>query len=102
MIDAVWDVLCISLLYTVFCRSVRTDKTTRISVRLVMWLVGLASLLGISMPFYGWSPDWITVAILTPLVLMQFVMSRHWVHGVPSQFIKARFLIDHRRKADNR
>ena len=100
MILVVWDILCIALFYAVFGRSVRTDTTTRLSVRLSMWFVGISSLFGLAVPMYGWSPDWVVIAMVGPLVFMQFVMSKHWVFGVPSQFVKPKFLRGNRRKAD--
>ena len=100
MICAVWDILCISMFITIFSRSVKTDQTTRLVIRIALWLVGLASLLGLSAPIYGWEPDWVMALVLLPQVILQFVMSRNWTHGVPLLYIKNEFKHGHRRKGD--
>lgn len=101
MIDLGWYALCLALLWAVFGRSVRTDQTTRLSVRLVMWLVGVAALTGLTAPFYGWDPDPVSTLMLSPLVVMQYVMSAHWRYGVPTQFVKQKYRSGNRRKEDS-
>lgn len=102
MISIVWDFLCLALLWSIFGRSVRTDQTTVLPVRLSMWAVGLAALLGLGAPMYEWEPDIVIVLILFPLVLMQFVMSNHWRYGVPAQYVKCEFLSSHIREEETR
>lgn len=82
-----WELLCIGLFWSVFCRSVRVDKTTRLDVRLALWLVGIAALVGMGSTLYGWLPDGVTLVIVGAVVVMQVVMARHWRHGVPRQFV---------------
>lgn len=92
----IWDLLCASLLWSVFCRSVRTDTTTRLDVRLALWFMGTASLVGMAAPLYGWTPDRITMLIVASIALLQVVMARHWRHGVPRHFIHPRHLVKRR------
>jgi hypothetical protein len=87
MITLLWELLCVALFWSVFCRSVRVDKTTMLDVRIALWLVGLASLSGLGAPLYGWTPDLVTLIIVGAVVVMQAVMATHWQHGVPYQFI---------------
>lgn len=82
----VWELLCIVLLYSVFCRLVRTDHTTRLSVRLSIFGLGLAALIGIGAPLYSWRPDLVSLCITAATVGMQLVAARHWRHGVPAPF----------------
>ena len=82
-----WEVMCIALFWSVFCRSVRVDATTRLDVRIALWLVGIASLVGLGAPLYGWVPDVVTSVIVGAVVIMQAVMAHHWNHGVPNQFV---------------
>jgi hypothetical protein len=96
----VWEALCVALFWSVFCRSVRMDKTTKIDIRVSIWLLGLASLLGFGAPLYGWEPDIVTLVIVGAGVLMQAIMAQHWSNGVPDRFIDSRFLPRHRRKED--
>ena len=96
----VWEMLCVALFWSVFCRSVRMDKTTKIDIRVSIWLLGLASLAGFGAPLYGWEPDSITLLIVGAAVLMQAIMAQHWSHGVPDRFVNTRFLPRARRKED--
>ncbi len=83
----VWELLCMALLYSVFCRLVHTSKTTRLDVRVSIFGLGLASLVGIGAPLYGWEPDVVALCITTATVAMQLVAARHWRKGVPEQFV---------------
>lgn len=98
MIFLAWDILCLLMFFTIFSRSVKTDETTRLAVRGALFLVGLASLLGLVAPLYGWEPDAVTTLVLLPQVILHFVMSRNWRHGVPLPYVKSEFLNSHRRK----
>jgi hypothetical protein len=84
----VWEAMCLALLWSVFCRSVRASHTTKLDVRLALWAVGVAALAGMAAPVYGWAPDWIVLAIVAAVVVMQVVFAQHWRHGVPPQFVK--------------
>ena len=96
----VWEMLCLALFWSVFCRSVRMDKTTKIDIRVSIWLLGLASLLGFGAPLYGWEPDFVTLIIIGAGVLMQAIMAQHWTNGVPERFVDSRFLPRQRRRTD--
>lgn len=87
-----WEFLCLALFWAVFCRSIRVDKTTRLDVRLALWLVGLASLVGIGAPIYGWTPNLITLIIVGSVVILQAVMARYWGDGVPERFVDPKYL----------
>lgn len=82
-----WELLCIALFWSVFCRSVRVDTTTRLDVRLALWAVGVAALIGLGAPLYGWVPDKVVLIIVGAIVIMQTVMAQLWHQGVPHQFI---------------
>lgn len=83
-----WELLCVALLWSVFCRSVRVDTTTRIEIRLALQIVGIAALIGLGAPLYGWVPDVVTMIIVGAIVIMQAVMAQLWRHGVPHPFIQ--------------
>ncbi len=87
MMVLIWEVLCMALFVSVFCRSVRVGTTTRLDVRIALWMVGMGSLVGMGAPLYGWQPDVVTLIIVTAGVVMQSVMAHHWRDGVPYQFI---------------
>ena len=96
----IWEALCVALFWSVFCRSVRMDKTTKFDIRVSIWLLGLASLLGFGAPLYGWEPDTVTLVIVGAGVLMQAIMAQHWTNGVPDRFVDSRFITHQRRKED--
>lgn len=88
MILIFWQLLCIALFWSVFCRSVWTTPTTRIEIRLALLAVGLSALVGMAAPLYGWLPDLVTMIIVGAIVIMQTVMAQLWRHGVPHQFVQ--------------
>lgn len=76
------EALCLVLWYTIFCRSVKTDKHVRADVRAALVLLGSVALAGVVAPLaWAWEPDaW-------GLALLQFVTAAYWAHGVPDGFI---------------
>lgn len=88
MILTLWELLCMALFWSIFCRSIKVDQTTKLDVRLALWGVGVAALAGIGAPIYGWHPDCVTIAIVTAIVVMQVVMAQHWRNGVPIHFVQ--------------
>ena len=81
-----WEALCLALLWSVFCRLTRTSHSTRLSVRLAIFGLGLAALLGLGAPLYGWVPDVVVFVMTGACVSMQIVAARHWRYGVPQSF----------------
>jgi hypothetical protein len=82
----VWEMLCAGLLWSVFCRLVRTSTLTRLSVRFSIFGLGCASLVGLGAPLYGWQPDVVVFVMAGACLNMQLVAARHWRKGVPEQF----------------
>lgn len=72
---AFWEALCLALFWTVFCRSVHMTKAVRLEIRLAVFAVGLASLVGLGAPVYGWVPDMVVLLIVWAVVLLQLVMA---------------------------
>jgi hypothetical protein len=82
----VWELLCAALLWSVFCRLVRTNERTLFRVRLSIWMLGAVSLIGMAAPLYGWAPDFMVLLMTAACLNMQVVAARHWRNGVPPQF----------------
>lgn len=80
------EVLCLVLIYTVFCRFVRTDDTVRLDVRMTFFLLGAVACFGIPAPFYGFIPNIFSTVLLFMIVMVQVVTSRYWRNGVPLSF----------------
>jgi peptidoglycan/LPS O-acetylase OafA/YrhL len=87
----VWEALCVALLWSVFCRLVRTNDKTLWWVRASIWLLGVAALVGMAAPVYGWKPDAVVLLMTVACLNMQVVAARHWRNGVPSQFQYSQF-----------
>lgn len=85
------ELLCAALFYSIFCRSVHTScNTTRLSVRLAIWAIGIVACVGMAAPIaWGWHPDWFTMLLLATICGTQFVFASVWSNGVPAQFRKA-------------
>jgi len=100
MILLMWEILCLVIFWSVFSRSVKVSKTTKLDVRLAIWGVGVASLVGIGAPIYGWLPDIVTLFIVFAIAVMQGVMAQHWRNGVPHHFVQDAYK-PHRRAGDS-
>ncbi len=81
-----WEALCVALLWSVFCRLVRTNGRALFRVRLSIWLLGAVALIGMAAPLYGWKPDFMVLLMTAVCLNMQVVAARHWRNGVPPQF----------------
>ncbi len=93
-----WELLAGALLYSVFCRLVKTSTTTRLDVRISIMALGLAALVCIAAPVYGWVPDVVTLVLIASMVQIQWVAARHWAHGVPDSFVDTRYRIPRARR----
>lgn len=91
MVLVVWEALCAALLWSVFCRLVRTNERTLFWVRASIWLLGVAALVGMAAPVYGWRPDAVVLLMTLACLNMQLVAARHWRTGVPKQFQYSQF-----------
>lgn len=67
MMFAIWEFLCLTLLWFVFSRSVAIQSTGCLRTRVALLLAGVAALFGLAAPFYGWHPDVVTLFIVGTL-----------------------------------
>lgn len=84
----VWELACMGLLWSMFCRLIHVDRSTKPEVRAALVITSLASLVGIAAPLYNWVVDAITIIVVCPLVLLELILSKNWAHGIPAQFTK--------------
>lgn len=81
------EALCLSLLFTVFCRFVKTNRSTRPAVRAAFLLLGLVAGLGAVGPLsLGWQASPFGVLLLAAILLLQSVTSLYWRGGPPANF----------------
>lgn len=95
------ELLCLLLIYTVFCRAVRTDHTVRVDVRLSFFLLGVVACFGVPAPLiWGLIPNTFTLLLLAGVTIVQISTARHWVDGVPHVFYKPECAPRRRRSDD--
>ena len=81
-------VLSLALLYSQFCRSVKTDCNTRPGILAAFYLLTGAAILSLFAPLVlpGWRPSLETIALLFSITVVQAVTSKFWRSGVPGSF----------------
>lgn len=83
------ELLCVILIFTVFCRAVRMDHTVRLDVRLAFFLLGVVACIGVPAPLiWGFEPNAFTLLLVGVVALVQTVTSRYWKNGVPLSFYR--------------
>lgn len=81
-----FEMLCLLLAYSAFCRAVHVGPHVLLRVRLVVTLVGAAAFGGILLPFYGWVPDLFHVVLVTVMWLYMTAFAKAWPpRGAPEQ-----------------
>lgn len=95
------EALCAVLLYSVFCRAVRSSDLVRTDVRLAFFFLGMVACVGIVAPLvWKFAPDCFTIALLASISGVQLVTAHHWEQGVPDRFLKPMARGFHRRATD--
>lgn len=82
-------VLSLALLYSQFCRSVKTDCNTHAGILAAFYLLTAAAVLSLFAPLVlpGWRPSLDTVALLVAITVVQAATSKFWRSGVPRSFV---------------
>lgn len=87
MITLIYLGACGVLVYTGFCRLVRTDARTVFCIRAVFWLLPAAALLSIgAVLVYGHVPHWTDALLATGMAAVQVATSVLWIDGVPAAY----------------
>jgi ABC-type dipeptide/oligopeptide/nickel transport system permease subunit len=85
----IFTAACMALLYSGFCRLVRTSTSTRLDVRLAVYALTVAALIGLyASLFLGYNPGWPGTTLVVAMVFVQAVTSRLWRRGVPESFLE--------------
>ena len=81
--------LSLALLYSQFCRSVKTDCNTHAGILAAFYLLTAAAVLSLFAPLVlpGWRPSLDTVALLVAITVVQAATSKFWRSGVPGSFV---------------
>jgi hypothetical protein len=81
-------VLCLALLYSQFCRAVKTDRTTKLPVLLAFYVLTAAVVFSLFAPVVlpGWQPSLDSILFMLAVLVVQAVTATHWRHGAPDSF----------------
>lgn len=85
----IWYLIMLALLWSVFYRATIAANHTRLSVRLGLFGMSAAALVGMAAPLYGWLPDRVTAGLMGVIVYAQLVFAGYWRTHVPGQYLKA-------------
>ena len=82
-------VLSLALLYSQFCRSVKTDNNTHAGILAAFYLLTATAVLSLFAPLVlpDWRPSPDTIAILFAITVVQAATSKFWRSGVPGSFV---------------
>jgi len=85
-------VLSLALLYSQFCRSVKTDNNTHAGILAAFYLLTVAAVLSLFAPLVlpNWRPSIETIVLLLAISVVQAVTSRFWRCGAPGSFVNDR------------
>ena len=87
-------ILCLALLYSQFCRAVKTDHTTRPSVLAAFYFLTVAVVVSLFAPLIlpGWQPSPDSILFLLAVLIVQAVTAVHWRHGAPHAFKRTEYV----------
>ena len=81
------EMLFMALLYSCFCRAVKTNRETKLSILVAFYLLSCAALFATFAPIVmAWRPDAVSLALLAATTLVQAVTAQHWRFGPPEHF----------------
>lgn len=79
--------LCTALVWTCFCRLVKTNHETYPTVRLGLFVLAVSSLAGAVAPWlWGFKPQWPSALLAVGMLATQTATARFWAYGTPCQF----------------
>lgn len=83
------ELLCLALLYSVFCRAEKSCDNVRADVRFAFFVLGMVACAGMVAPLaWGFIPDLFGLCLLAAMTVVQLVTAHHWKAGVPDRFYK--------------
>lgn len=93
-------VLAGALMWSCFCRLIRTNSSTLSAIRWAIWFMFVAAGLVLAAPVMplldalcNWppftTPLWVWLVLLLAIVIVQIVTRRHWRDSVPASYRKS-------------
>lgn len=84
-----FEILCIALSYSGYCRLVLTRVDTRLDVRASVYALTVAGLAAVyAVEFTEYEPTWVGVLMVGSMLAVQASTARLWRDGVPYYFRK--------------
>lgn len=81
------EMLCAALLYSCFCRAVKTNRETKLPILLAFYVLSCTAVFVTFAPIVmAWAPDPVSLALLAAITLVQTVTAQHWRYGPPEHF----------------
>lgn len=87
--NLLFEVLCVGIGYSAFCRAVHLDLSAMRRVRVAVTAIASMAVYGLYLRFTGWQPDHVHVLLLSVTWLYLAALSRPWaLSGLPAQLKK--------------
>ena len=81
------EALCMALLYSCFCRAVKTNQDTKLPILLTFYVLSCTAVFVTFAPLVlAWQPDAVSLSLLAAITLVQTVTAQHWRYGPPEHF----------------
>ena len=85
----VFEILCLALAWSGYCRLVLTRTDTRLDVRVSVYALTVSALAAVyATEFTSYEPSWVGVFMVGAMVAVQASTARMWRGGVPYYFRK--------------
>lgn len=95
------ETLCATILFSVFCRAVKSNDKVRADVRASFFFLGIVACVGMAAPIaWGFVPDTFGLCLLAAIAGVQGVTAKHWAEGVPDRFYRPGLAPRKRRASD--
>lgn len=84
---AVYLLASLTLVYSGFCRLVRTDVSTVLCIRVAFWMLTVAaSISAAAVLVWGYAPGWPSTVLAASMAAVQLACSVLWQAGVPPAY----------------
>jgi len=81
-----FQILCLALAYSAFCRATHLNKAAMLRLRWAVTIIGSAALFGLYRSLTGWQPDIVHLVFAAAFWLYMTAFSKTWpASGVPPQ-----------------
>lgn len=83
-----FEMLCVGLAYSAFCRAVHLDTSAMLRVRIAVTATGAVAMYALYLRFAGWRPDHMHVILIGAAWFYLVALAKPWAGGMPPQLKK--------------